>query len=80
MACMFTFDSATGPYTFDSANGPHSLEVSRTGNMIRFSVCDAWDVCLDRDMDLREMLWLLQVTPEMLRGLVDEMWPAEEDQ
>jgi len=77
---MFTFDSATGPYTFDSANGPHSLEVSRTGNMIRFSVCDAWDVCLDRDMDLREMLWLLQVTPEMLRGLVDEMWPAEEDQ
>ena len=71
MARMFTFDSATGPY---------SLEVSRTGNMIRFSVCDAWDVCLDRDMDLREMLWLLQVTPEMLRGLVDEMWPAEEDQ
>ena len=71
MARMFTFDSATGPY---------SLEVSRTGNMIRFYVCDAWDVCLDRDMDLREMLWLLQVTPEMLRGLVDEMWPAEEDQ
>jgi len=31
-------------------------------------------------MDLREMLRLLQVTPEMLRGLVDEMWPAEEDQ
>ncbi len=71
MARMFTFDSATGPY---------SLEVSRTGNMIRFYVCDAWDVCLDQDMDLREMLRLLQVTPEMLRGLVDEMWPAEEDQ
>lgn len=71
MARMFTFDSATGPY---------SLEVSRTGNMIRFYVCDAWDVCLDRDMDLREMLRLLQVTPEMLRGLVDEMWPAEEEQ
>ena len=72
MARMFTFDSATGP---------HSLEVSRTGNMIRFYVCDASDVCLDRDMDLREMLWLLQVTPQMLRGLADELEPEnEEDQ
>ena len=70
MARMFTFDSETGPY---------SLEVSRTGNMIRFYVCDASDVCLDRDMDLREMLWLLQVTPEMLLGMVDEMWPANEE-
>ena len=80
MACMFTFDSATGPYTFDSANGPHSLEVSRTGNMIRFSVCDASDVCLDRDMDLREMLRLLQVTPQMLRGLADELEPENEEE
>jgi hypothetical protein len=32
-------------------------------------------------MDLREMLWLLQVTPEMLRGLADELEPEnEEDQ
>ena len=67
-------------FTFDSATGPYSLEVSRTGNMIRFYVCDASDVCLDRDMDLREMLWLLQVTPAMLRGLVDEMWPANEEE
>ena len=74
MANLFTFDSATGPY---------SLEVSRTGNMIRFCVWDErWGeraVCLDRGMDLREMLWLLQVTPEMLRGLVDEMWPENEE-
>lgn len=70
MARMFTFDSATGPY---------SLEVSRTGNMIRFCVWDERAVCLDRDMDLREMLWLLQVTPAMLRGLVDEMWPENEE-
>jgi hypothetical protein len=26
-----------------------------------------------------EMLWLLQVTPAMLRGLVDEMWPENEE-
>lgn len=70
MARMFTFDSATGPY---------SLKVSRTGNMIRFCVLHKRAVCLDRDMDLREMLWLLQVTPEMLRGLVDEMWPENEE-
>jgi len=69
MARMFTFDSATGPY---------SLEVSRTGNTIRFCV---WDerALARRDMDLREMLWLLQVTPAMLRGLADELEPANEE-
>ena len=64
---------------FDSETGPYSLEVSRTGNMIRFYVCDAWDVCLDQDMDLREMLRLLQVTPAMLRGIADEMEPENEE-
>ena len=67
MANLFTLDSATGPY---------SLEVSRTGHMIRFCAWAAPAVCLDRDMDLREMLWLLQVTPEMLRGLADDMEEA----
>lgn len=74
MANLFTFDSATSPY---------SLEVSRTGNRFRFCVVDSrWGeqtVCLDRDMDLREVLWLLQVTPEMLRGIADEMEPAHEE-
>jgi hypothetical protein len=47
--------------------------------MIRFCVWDERAVCLDRDMDLREMLWLLQVTPAMLLGMVDEMWPENEE-
>lgn len=63
-----------------SATGPYSLDVSRTGNMIRFCVLDERAVCLDRDMDLREMLWLLQVTPAMLRGLADELEPANEEE
>jgi len=71
MARMFTFNSATCRY---------SLEVSRTGNMIRFCAWDERAVRLDRDMDLREMLGLLQVTPEMLRGLADELEPANEEE
>lgn len=68
MARMFTFDS-----------GSLSLEVSRELSIVEFRVIDGARVRMDKQMGIREMLWLLQVTPAMLRGLVDEMWPENEE-
>ena len=36
-------------------------------------------VRLYKCMGLREVLWLLQVTPAMLRGIADEMEPENEE-
>jgi len=53
-----------------------SLTVSHEDYMVNFNVTDpsygAWGTLVDRDMNLREMMWLLQVTPEMLRKIADE--------
>ena len=68
MARMFTFDS-----------GSLSLEVSRELSIVEFRVIDGARVRMDKQMGIREMLWLLQVTPAMLRGLADEMEPAHEE-
>ena len=68
MACMFTFDCGTC-----------SLEVSREGSELFYEVRVEGGVRLYKCMDLREMLWLLQVTPQMLRGLADELEPANEE-
>lgn len=68
MACMFTFDNATC-----------SLEVSREGSELFYEVRVGGAERLYKCMHLREMLWLLQVTPQMLRGLADELEPANEE-
>lgn len=65
MACMFTFDNATC-----------SLEVSREGAMVHLCVldrCAVPQVCIDRDIDIRDLLERLLVTPAQLRWLAQEM-------
>ena len=69
MANLFTFDCGTC-----------SLEVSREGSELFYEVRVEGGVRLYKCMDLREMLWLLQVTPQMLRGLADELEPANEEE
>lgn len=63
-------------FTLDN-NKTLSLIVSHEDYMVNFKVTMALDGCwgtlLDHDMNLREMMWLLQVTPEMLRSLADEI-------
>lgn len=68
MARMFTFDS-----------GSLSLEVSRELSIVEFRVIDGARVRMDKQMGIREMFWLLQVTPQMLRGLADELEPANKE-
>ena len=63
-------------FTLDN-NKTLSLIVSHEDYMVNFKVTMAldgrWGTFLDHDMNLREMMWLLQVTPEMLRSLADEI-------